>query len=72
MLLLTSALDGRVLLDSTTSAAGETVLTAEVDETGEARVYVGSRDSGPTVVVSPGGIDAWRDGELVPVFPSEA
>ena len=53
------------------TAGGEVVLTAEVDETGEARVFVGSRDAGPAVVLRPGGFDAWRDGNLVPVFPSE-
>jgi len=53
------------------TAAGEAVLTAEVDETGEARVFVGSRDTGPAVVVRPGGIDAWRDGDEIAVFPNE-
>jgi len=51
------------------TAGGEAVLTAEVDETGEARVYLGGRGTGPAVVVTKGGIDAWRDGEQVPVFP---
>lgn len=69
MLLLTSALDGRVLLDSTTWGAGEAVLSAEDDDSGEAHVFVGSRDTGPAVVVTKGGIDAWIDGELVRVVP---
>jgi len=51
------------------TGVGEAVLTAEVDETGEARVYVGSRDTGPAVVIRPGGIDAWRDGDLTSLLP---
>jgi hypothetical protein len=61
--------DERVVRLQLFTAAGEAVLTAEVDETGEARVYVGSRDTGPAVVVTKRGIDAWRDGDAVAVVP---
>lgn len=61
--------DARVVRLQLFTAAGEAVLTAEVDETGEPRVYVGSRDAGPAVVLRPGGIDAWRDGEHEELFP---
>ena len=42
------------------SPTGEVALVAEVDETGEPRIYVGHREHGATIAIDKSAIDAQR------------
>jgi hypothetical protein len=64
-------IEDRVVRLKLRTAAGVPVLTVEVDETCEPRLFIGERDTGPTVAVRRGGVDVWRDGSIAAAIPEE-
>ncbi len=56
---------GPVVRLSLLTPRGELALVAEVDETGEPRLFVGHPDRGTTVVITPDAVDLWAGGNIV-------